>query len=337
MPHVALRRQRLARLVDLRSGTGLEIGPLDSPVATAPPCDVRYADVLDTAALREHYRGDPAVALERIIKVDFPLKYGGTMRTLAEAAAPCAPYRWAVASHVIEHVPDLVGWLDDVAALLEDGGQLFLVVPDRRFSFDAIRPPTSVGQLLHAHSLRETAPSERAVYDHFRYAVKASAADLWAGASPKDAERYHTVQIAATLREAALRGEYVDSHVWVFSPAEFVAQLDELGELDLCDFSVESVLPTARNELEFNVVLRRVPRDASSDQRTAIRRAALASLDTGANLDALDEIDVGDEQTKKSMEVSQLEAQLIRGKREAMRRIRGVEARVLGLVRQPRS
>lgn len=331
-PYVALRRERLGALVDLRSGIGLEIGPLDSPIATIPPFDVRYADVLDTEGLRQHYGNDPAVATERIVDVDFPLQTVDGMRTLAQAAAPCAPYRWAIASHVIEHVPDLVGWLADVAALLEDGGRLALVVPDRRFTFDAIRPATTVGQILQSHSLHETTPSERAVYDHFRSMVNASAASLWAGEAPQGMPRQHSFEVAASMRETALRGEYVDSHVWVFTPSEFVANLDDLVQLDLCVFTVEQVLPTQRDELEFIVLLRRLPRDTTAEGRARLLRDALADRGAYGNLDAPDAPDARDPgigSGARALEVSELEAQLIQGKRVAMSRLRALRAWVV--------
>jgi hypothetical protein len=321
-PHVALRRQRLRTFVDLSSGVGLEIGPLDAPVATKPSCDVRYVDVLDTAALREHFRGDPKVDLEGIVTVDFPLTCEGKVRTLAEAAGTCAPYRWVVASHVVEHVPDLVGWLSDVAAILENDGLLLLVVPDRRFSFDAVRPPTTVGQLLEAHSRLDTAPSERAVYDHFRSSVEISAEALWAGAPAKDAQRMCSLEDAMSMREAALRGEYIDSHVWVFSPTEFVSQLAELGELDLMDFTVDHVQPTAPNELEFYALLRRLPRDATTERGTEMRRAAFPKLDAELARFAQEPDLPGDQ--RETMELSALEARLIRAKRFVMRRVRAL-------------
>lgn len=332
-PHVALRRQRLEAFGDLRDGVGLEIGPLDSPVAPRQTFDVRYVDVLSTEALHEHYRGDPNVSLEQIVDVDFSLQSEGGMRTLAETVAPCAPYRWVIASHVLEHVPDLVGFLSDVAAVLEDDGLLMLIVPDRRFTFDANRPATSLGQVLQAHTLHDVIPSERAAYDHFRSVVRTSPAALWDGARPSDAPRMYTFEDAAAMRDAAARGEYIDSHVWVLSPAEFVSQLDDLGELDVCDFSIEHLLPTAPNELEFTAVLRRLPRSASADQRARLRRKATAALPPDVALDSV-ERQPGDAQQAAPFELSELETQLIRAKRGAMRRLRALRDGVVALTRR---
>lgn len=327
-PSMALRRERLAALIDPASGVGLEIGPLDSPIATRPPWDVRYVDVLDTGGLRDHYRHDPNVSLERIVQVDFALQQDGQIRTIAEAAAPGGPYRWVVASHVVEHVPDLVGWLADVASLLEDGGALFLVVPDRRYTFDAMRPATTVGQILEARTRRDTRPSERAVYDYFRSAVDMSATALWEGADPAAAPRAFTFQGALSMRDKALQGEYVDSHVWVFSPIEFVSQLAELSELDLCDFALEHVHPTPPGELEFTVVLRRLPREANTERRMALRRSAVAAQEADGSLARLVAPPVPSGTRARMMEVSELEAALIGRKRDVMRHLCGLRERM---------
>jgi hypothetical protein len=286
-PRLAVVRHRLEALVDLSSGTGLEIGPLATPVVTSPPWDVRYADVFDTAHLKEQYRHDPNVCVEDIVDVHFVLSRAGVVRSLSEAAASDGPYKWAVASHVAEHVPDLIGWLADLASLLDDGARLFLMLPDRRFTFDARRPATTVGQLLEAHSRRDTGPSERAVYDHFRSVIpQLSPADLWAGASVATMPSIHTVEQAAAVREAALQGQYIDCHVWVFTPDELVEQLADLGELDLLDYTLDYLIPTRVDELEFTLVLRRLRRDASRDERMTYRRTALKALMEAAPLSA---------------------------------------------------
>lgn len=42
------RRERFRRLHDFSNGVGLEIGPLDSAIATSEDAEVRYLDVQDT-------------------------------------------------------------------------------------------------------------------------------------------------------------------------------------------------------------------------------------------------------------------------------------------------
>lgn len=275
------RYAKLAALIDLRSGIGLEIGPLDRPFAARESANVRYVDIRSAEHLRAHYAHDPAVDCDAIPEIDFPIyDEDGNGRSLAEAARSGAPYDWVVASHVVEHVPDLIAWLSDIASLLRDDGVLALVVPDRRSSFDAIRPQTTVGQMLQANADRDTVPSVRAVYDHFNMAVEVKTTEMWAGYSAEGQRRIHNRDDARALMEHVRTArEYVDCHVWTFTPASFVEQILELNEIGYCDFVVDRLRPTDPDELEFFVTLRRLPVQASTEEREAARNAGRALAD----------------------------------------------------------
>jgi hypothetical protein len=257
----ARRRELFLRLHDLTQGHGLELGPLDAGIADPTTDDVSYVDVQDAAGLREHYADDANVMLELIPEIDFPLTLDGRVRTVAEAAAPGAPFDWVVASHVIEHVPDLIGWLQQLAELTVDDAALVLAVPDRRYCFDRHRPPTTVGEALAAFEEGHTRPSLRAVYDAFTYAVPFDLHGLWTGERPAGrGERLHDRAFVAAKLAQARAGEYVDCHVWTFTPESFLEQVKELRGLGLCEWYVES-LHQSWGSLEFHSVLRRVPRN----------------------------------------------------------------------------
>lgn len=236
---------------------------------TTDVADVRYVDVFSRDQLRAHYSDDPAVNVCDIPMIDFVLGGPEGVRPLSEAVGRAAPFAWAVASHVVEHVPDVISWLAEIAEVLDDGGELLLVVPDRRFSFDIMRPSTTVGQMLQAHDLRENRPSVRAVFDLFRSAVTVSAADAWRGERPGPEARIHDLD--GTMRQVQLArdGEYVDCHVWTFTPASFYEQVAELGRLEMCDFVIEKIVSTAENDVEFYAVLRRLPRELTRDELAA--------------------------------------------------------------------
>ena len=262
------RRSRFWELQDFSLGHGLEIGPLHRPILVPDEARVQYADVFDAGHLREFYESHQQVITEDIPEIDFVLLQDGAVRRLAEATAANAPYDWIIASHVIEHVPDLIDWLAQVAEITIDDGTLILAVPDRRFTFDLHRPFTSVGQILQAHELGDDRPSTRAVFDHFRSHVTVPAPHLWAGGTPPTYEA-RTYGLDHVLRQVERRrsGEYVDAHVWTFTPDTFLAQMSELRRLGHSSWFVESIAPTARNTLEFLVRMRRIPRsaDASTD------------------------------------------------------------------------
>ncbi len=274
------RQVRAATLVDMSTGIGLEIAPLDNPIASKDHSDVHYVDIVDTAALRRKYGDDPNVGTDEIAEVDFALQDpDGRIRSLPETLRKDALYDWVVASHVIEHTPDLIGWLAEVAEVMVDDGLFLLMIPDRRYTFDVLRPQTTVGQILQAHTAADTVPSERAVYDHIRSFVSVTAPDLWASSAARDYPRQFTLEEAAELRRRVLEtGEYSDSHVWMFTPTVFVEQIVDLCQLGLCDFTIERIVPTAFNELEFSAVLRRLPRGLGGEELATARARGMQSF-----------------------------------------------------------
>lgn len=306
--------------LDLATGRGLEIGPLTTPLVGRHEADVRYLDIHSADGLREHYRADPAVAPADVVDIDYVLITDDGVLSVSTAAAAGAPFDWVVASHVIEHVPDVIGWLSDLAAVMRDGARLSLVVPDRRYCFDARRPPTTVGEMLLAHASGDTRPSVRAIFDHFASVCGTSPAELWAGAVPGPETRLHTVGQALELVGRSERGEYVDSHVWLFTPTSFVDQLDQLSQAGLVDFTVVDVAATPVGELEFYPTLERQPRGwDEAARRQAFVASAEPLLGRLAAHDARDR--AGVEQPVPATEefpVSARERQLLLAKRRVL-------------------
>jgi hypothetical protein len=179
----------------------------------------------------------------------------------------------------VEHVPDLIGFLADVASVLDDHGRLALVVPDRRYCFDALRPPTTVGEMLLAHDNQDRRPSVRAVFDHFASAVGFDPVQLWRGVPADPANRMYPLEQAWELvQRRRSTDDYLDSHTWLFTPDSFVEQLEVLARLGLNDFTVVGMSPTAVNDYEFFVTLERIPRALTSAERTAAIAAGFAPV-----------------------------------------------------------
>ncbi|GAA4695642.1 methyltransferase domain-containing protein [Nocardioides nanhaiensis] len=255
------RQRRLWDLHDFSSGRGLEIGPLHNPSVRHEHGAIEYLDVFSREQLLRNYAGHANVDPAAIPEVDHVLMADdGRVRSIPETLDGIEPFDWVMASHVIEHVPDMIGWLDQVAQVTVDGGALVLVVPDRRYCFDVHRPGTTLGQLLQAHEAGDVVPSVRAVYDYKRGHVGTNAAALWRGEVPGYGARLYDLPQVVEQVDAARRGEYIDAHVWALTPGTLLEQLVELRQLGLSAWRVESLVPTARNLNEFYAVLRRLPR-----------------------------------------------------------------------------
>ena len=87
------------------------------------------------------------VAHDQIEEVDFVWRG----ESYVELTGRPGQYDWMIGSHLVEHMPDLIGFLADCDALLDDGGVLSLVIPDKRYIFDRFRPITGLARVIDAH------------------------------------------------------------------------------------------------------------------------------------------------------------------------------------------
>lgn len=257
------RQRVLWDMFDFSHGRGLEIGPLHNLSVSKEYADVAYIDVFDREQLIKNYSRNPKINPDKIPEIDHVLSHEGRVRSIPEAVGGREPFDWVMASHVIEHVPDVIGWLAQVAEITKDDGRLVLVVPDRRYCFDVHRPGTTVGQMLQAHELGETVPSVRAVFDYKRGHAGTKAPDVWAGKPPGYGKRIYSLDVVREQVDRARKGEYIDAHVWTFTPGTLVEQLIELRELGLSEWAIEKIRPTRHDQSQFFVVLRRLPRDGN--------------------------------------------------------------------------
>jgi len=266
----------MLRRVDPATQVGIEIGPLDKPIVERGDGTVYYVDQASAQDLASTYKEDRAVDIDRIVDVDFI--WG--QASLAELLGEVAPLDYIMASHVIEHVPDLVGWLCEAAAVLNTGGILALAVPDKRLTFDYLRGESTTSEVIGAYLDRPRRPSARQVFAHFSLAVELDVAVAWSAPIPANSLRpIHTTDAALDWARKAANGDYVDVHCWVFTPTSFVARIRELVDTGLLDFSIAELTPTATNELEFYVSLEKLAPDIAAEDKRRIQLTGLKAAE----------------------------------------------------------
>lgn len=247
------RRKKLLSGLKLKAMTGLEIGPLTAPLVTKNQGDILYVDHEDTESLLKKYAHQAGVDCKEIVPVD--AVWGEA--TLAD----CLEGRkvdYVLASHVVEHVPDLITWFEEIAAVLKEGGSLRLAVPDKRFTFDILRAESQPHDVLDAYLRKTRMPLPRQVIEHFSLFRNVDRKAAWSGRL--DAERLppvHSLQEAYEKAEMAHSGIYVDTHCWVFTPESFVALGLTLAEMGRMPFTLEAMHPTERNQIEFITAMKK--------------------------------------------------------------------------------
>ncbi|KQQ32584.1 hypothetical protein ASF58_24260 [Methylobacterium sp. Leaf125] len=266
--------RRLARLthdLPLPEAVGLEFGPGDNPVPLPNGMRVAYVDRCIDAAPDQtgpspiDHAWDGATSLAAV---------------LGDASAPSG-FDFAVAAQVAQYVPNLLGWLRGIHAVLRPGGVLNLSLPDRRFMFDAARASSTLPELIEADLLGLTRPSPRQLFAHTSEVRAISPNDIWAGADAHRADRLAGTQALShalnQTRTALAQGCYIACHCWVFSPRSFLDLVEGATRLGLLPFVLNHVSSTEPGSFEFFVSMRRDLQE-EPDVLRALQEGAIAHL-----------------------------------------------------------
>jgi SAM-dependent methyltransferase len=258
--HSLSRIEKTLALID-RNGLGLEIGPSHNPIAPrSAGFKVEILDYMNADALREKF-GKLNVDVE---EVDFV--WSG--ERIPELVGGPDRYDWIIASHVIEHLPDLLGFLHDCREVLKPEGVVSLVIPDKRYCFDHFRALTTTGEVLDAFEQRRIRPTAGSVFDNMVNCVTLEDQGSWSVDSRQGEFRsVYSFEEARNSWERAKEG-YEDAHVWCFTPTSFRLIFQDLTALGLMSFDMIHEFDTAGNE--FFVTLGRSDTDPPASPRVAL-------------------------------------------------------------------
>ena len=225
----------------------LEIGPFAQPVLRGP--HVRYVDVLSTEDLRKRAR---ALGMDETKVPNI-----GWVSNGSDLSVVNDTFDAVVSSHAIEHQPDFVGHLNQVADLLKPNGSYYLLVPDHRYCFDHFLTPSTVAQVLGAHLENRTVHSLSSVVEHRALTTHNDPARHWAG-DHGDPNENRASRIASAIQEISdANGAYIDVHAWYFTPRSFREVITDLSATKHISFSDQRMFPTRPNSNEFWAILQK--------------------------------------------------------------------------------
>lgn len=248
----ALTEQTLSQLRP--EGRGLELSPYFEPFLSKSDYEILYTDYIGTEEIRAKAAQIPGQQGLEVPAVDFVWTPG---RPLIECAPPNIQFDYAVASHVMEHVPNPIGWLNDVLSVIKVGGRLALFLPDRRRTSDYFRQETRYHQLVQWWIEQPSVPTTGQVLDFMsisfehRHDIEIPWAELDAGETILPP--FYTSAVA--LDTAVLvhnEMHYVDVHCTVWNANTFKAILEKIVAAGLLNVSIGEV---ASEPSEFMVVL----------------------------------------------------------------------------------
>ncbi|CAD2248521.1 hypothetical protein XarzCFBP7410_14975 [Xanthomonas arboricola pv. zantedeschiae] len=243
---------------------GLEIGPLDRPIVSRASHAIQYADHLDRTGLIHKYSAHGGVNPQNIPEIDFVIGAGGLLNAVGERR-----FRYFIASHVIEHVPNPVGWLNDIHDLLEDGGWAALAIPDHRQCFDALRTLSTAADWVEAALIGHPRPSPSRIFDALSNEVSVDGAISWNHHPGVEEMRLSRSPRRALdiARHVLASGEYFDVHCWTFTPESFCNLMRTIVAADLIQLHLLDITP--RRDNEFLVRLGRNDAISQLDRRAS--------------------------------------------------------------------
>jgi SAM-dependent methyltransferase len=244
-----VRRDFISRHLAVKRSSLLEIGAMDSP--TFPDRDAKYLDWFSREELQAAIAGNPNRLPERVVAPDYVVKEKRFAAQVGER------FDAVIANHVIEHIADPIAWLEEVGKLVTDEGSLFLTVPDRRFTFDYVRPVSTAPQLMRAHLEDLQRPSRWQALESLFHWRPIRAADVWDGGYEEKLKRRRFTLDEAWHASAKAEREYVDVHCHVFTFDRFGSLIEDLADGGFIGWRIGATRDVEPGGNEFYAWLRR--------------------------------------------------------------------------------
>lgn len=172
-------RQLIARHL---TGDGIELGPGSSPFPLPDDARVRYVDRWSADEARALY---PEVPAAEFLDPDIFSNFDVDRLDMFEGES----LDFVIASHVLEHLAEPLGFLGEMHRVLRPGGLAVVLMPNRHESFDCTRAPTSIAHLVEEHRAGVSRVDDDHLEDFFLHADRGSSRTIAPDPDDEDAFR----------------------------------------------------------------------------------------------------------------------------------------------------
>lgn len=252
------RNERVLQYVE-KSMKIIEIGPSFNPLAPrSQGWNTKIIDHLSREDLVKKYQGQQTQLIE---DVDFIWSAGPIETAVPEELH--GTFDVCVASHLVEHTPDFIGFFKSMSKLVKPDGLIVIAIPDRRFMFDFFRPLTLTDRILEAHWEKRTRHTKGTIFGNAAYQVQNNGMIAWCPTSTMTAFAFVGAPLTTSAQSAeAVKTDescdYIDCHNWSFTPSSLKLIMLELSFLDLFPFTLIR-LNEPSDTCEISFTLRNTP------------------------------------------------------------------------------
>lgn len=238
----------------------IEFGPLNRPVVNKNVFpNVFYADIKNTDEIKKLYTNNTylqstgiKVDIDTIVDVDIVVRksYKKTFKNVEK-------FDVAILSHVIEHMPNILDFFQDIKNILNENGELIIIYPDRRYCFDHYRVDSSFkdAYMTYRYGLKE---NRRLIFD-FCTNVLHENDPVFFWNNKNIVEKINSSsgeEIEKKYKSILKNRKYEDIHYWPFSDYGFLKFLYDAMRFNLMSFEIVDFIPTQENTQEFMVKLK---------------------------------------------------------------------------------
>jgi SAM-dependent methyltransferase len=255
-----------------KSSKIVEIGPSYCPLAPKSQGWNSFSiDHDDRHGLIKKYAADPSVNVDLIEEVDFVWSSGPLVDTVPTGHR--GTFDVFIASHVIEHAPDIVAFLESASQLIKPDGVIILAIPDKRKCFDFYRPLSTTGDAILSSMEKRSRHDAKTHFDHGMYMATKGGSAGWPMEDLRPLVLNTPVSHGLGYIGRASQDHYIDAHHWIFVPSSFRLMIDELAHFKLLNLRIENVQEAAATE--FYAWLRVGAENISAEDLQARRRPLL--------------------------------------------------------------
>lgn len=219
-------------------GRGLEIAPYFHPITDRSLHDVFYVDCIDNDEIQRKAAANPGSVGREVPRIDAVWVPG---RRLAQCVGG-RRFSYAIACHVLEHVPNPLGWLEEILECVTVGGRVAILLPDRSASMDYYRPLTSFAQVVGWSIEKPSRPTATQVMDFLSQSFHDDGTTAFAAGMPPFADmrrQYSDQQAIDFARFVHSTGTYLDVHCSVWTADSFVEVFDRVRAVGLLAVTID--------------------------------------------------------------------------------------------------
>lgn len=241
-----------------RNNPILEIGPYAKPVFTRPDYNVYYADLYTAEQiLNDTTLFGVADNINVPDKIDIIIN-----PTRRPTISTDLRFDYIFSSHNIEHVPDIVAHLQEMATVVTGpNAKYLLAIPDHQHCFDHWQTTSLFPQMIAAYQQQASRASAQSALEYLIFEAHNDSIRHWKG---DHGESPYNLPIEDQLVEKIKTSiekltdpafNYSNAHVWRFTPNSFVYNMEVLNKIGLIPWKVNSVFETEHGANEFFAIL----------------------------------------------------------------------------------